>query len=270
MVNKKTILMILVAVIGASMIIGCGKSGDPETIIPRDVKTGKTFSNSNEMLTAVKAERPFEYDIVYEVTKDNPDAMKSYEKYNATTSDIFEKVKYVDKDGSVLSKEDFDKELAKMNLNGEYENLLTNYYQNIEKNDYKEAFGLIKPNSLYANIYGNRFEVFMNSQEQVKGIVRVTDVIPSEYKLVNEGEQTFLQITFRTTGFWIRQVLEGTPENVANNLEKKTTSSPTQNNQTNFGGDVNAPKMQWQYNASGKTIFRLINSDGKWFIYAQI
>ncbi|NTU61591.1 MAG: hypothetical protein HGA95_04630, partial [Caldiserica bacterium] len=115
MVNNKTILMTMAAIVAASMIAGCGKENDSEAITPRDAKTGKTFSNSNEMLAAVKAERPFEYDIVYEITKDNPEAMKSYEKYNSSTTDIFENVKYVGKEGSELSKENFDKELEKQN-----------------------------------------------------------------------------------------------------------------------------------------------------------
>lgn len=270
MVNNKTILMTMAAIVAASMIAGCGKENDSEAITPRDAKTGKIFSNSNEMLAAVKAERPFEYDIVYEITKDNPEAMKSYEKYNSSTTDIFENVKYVGKDGSELSKEDFDKELEKQNLKGEYQGLMANYYQDLEKNYYQEAFNMIQPNSPFAQIFGKRFEIFKNSQEQVKGIVRVTEVLPSEFKLIDEGGVTYIQVTFRTTGFWIRQVLEATPDKVIDNLEKKTMDAPSQNGQTNLGGSSNASKMQWQYNASGKTIFRLINSNGTWLIHAQI
>lgn len=270
MVNKKTILMAIAAFVTASMIAGCGNKDNTESFTPKDVKTGKTYTNTNEMLTAVKAERPFEYDIVYEVTKDNPDAMKSYEQYNSTTTDVFGNVKFVGKDGSTMSKEDFDKELEKQNLEGEYEDLMTQYYLDLEKNFYTEAFGMIKPDSPFAQIYGNRLEVFKSSQEQMKGMVRITDVLPSEFKLVDEGGVTYLQITFRTTGFWIRQVLESTPDNVIKNLEKKTTKAPSQVGSNNPANSNDAPRMQWQYNASGKTIFRLINSDGKWFIYAQI
>jgi hypothetical protein len=271
MVNSKPLLTVALVVILLGLLAACGKDNQSETLAPRDAKTGKTFQSTNEMLTEVKAQRPFEYDIVYEVTKDNPDAMMSYEKYNSTTQDSFDKPSFIDKEGSQISKEDFIITLETLNLKGDFENVLTLYYQNIEKGFYKEAFEFIQPKAPFSELFGNREEVFNNAQEQTKGIVRITDVLPSEFKIIEQGNINYVQVTFRLTGFWTRQVLEGPPDSITNSIEKKKVESPTPPANGQMPDIKNKqPKINWQYNASGKTIFRLINVNGKWLIYAQI
>lgn len=272
MVDRKSVLMIAIAfALTTTTFVACGSANNPEDLTPRDAKTGKTYKNTNEMLTQVKEQRPFEYDIVYEMTKDNPDAMKSYENYNATTADVFDAPSFIDKEGSSISKDDFGKILESMKFKGDFENSITFYFQNLEKGFYKEAFDLIMSNSPFSQIFGNRFEVYKNAQEQSKAIVRVTDVLPSEYKIIDQGGIVYLQVTFRLTGFWTRQVLESAPDNFLNNMEKKKVETPTQPKEGQIPNVArNTPKMDWQYNASGKTIFRLANVNGKWLIYAQI
>lgn len=271
MVDTKSALIKAITFLLTTTLVACGSVKNTEELTPRDPKTGKTFKNTNEMLVQVKQQRPFEYDIVYEVTKDNPQAMQSYEKYNATTTDAFESPKFIDKDGSDISRDDFVKILESVNLKGDFEKNIPEYYQNLERGFYKESFGLIQPKSPFSQIFGDRFEVYRNAQEQTKTIVRVTDVIPSEYKIIEQGGVTYMQVTFRLTGFWTRQVMESTPDSIVKNMEKKKVESPSQPKPgqipTNNG---NMPKIDWQYNASGKTIFRLVNVNGRWLIYAQI
>jgi hypothetical protein len=263
----------IIAIACIILLAGCGNSapGSPTENDgkPRDARTGKTFADKNELLEAVKAERPFEYQIVSEVTTENPKAMDSYLKYNSQTSDAFPQTRYLDFEGKETTREEFDAELAELKLSTDYGDVLTTYYQNIERNFFEESFKLIEPKASYSMIFGNRFEVFKSTQEQTKSVVRVTDVIPLEYRLVKQGEVCLVQITFRNTGFWVDSTLEGPPEDIQKEIAK---TRPSKLPEAPVGKPDKIEKviLDWQFRTSGTIRMRLANVGGAWLIHDQI
>lgn len=273
MENSKRAALIVFCLV---LLAGCGgntnKSASDE-ITPRDARTGKTYKDTNSMLEAVKEQRPQEYQVIYDVIKDNDTAKKSFELYNSQTTDQFPETTYVGFDGSQIDKEKFDQELANLKMNSSYSDVLPKYYQKIEAGFYDEAFKMIKPQSLFSQLFGNRIDVFANVNKQSRFTVRVSDFIPLEYKLVDEGGMKFVQVAYKTMGFWISSPLKNNPDEIQKQIQdsKSAEKQPTQlKDGSKPEISPQGPPPDWQYHASGKTIMRLIFDNGSWLIYAQI
>ena len=272
MENSKRAALIVFCLV---LLAGCGGNTNKsasDVITPRDARTGKTYKDTNSMLEAVKEQRPQEYQVIYDVVKDNDTAKKSFELYNSQTTDQFPEATYVGFDGNQIDKEKFDQELANLKMTSDYSDVLPQYYQKIEARYFDEAFKMIKPKSLFSQIFGNRLEVFSNAKKQSRMMVRVSDVVPLEYKLVDEGGMKFVQVSYKTMGFWICTPLENNPEEIQKQLQdtKGDQKMPTPAPGTKPEAPDKSIPQQWQYHASGKTIMRLIFDNGSWLIYAQI
>lgn len=279
MANYKTIL--IAACI--ALLAGCGggsqTSSEPEKITPKDARTGTTYESENKLLEAVKAERPFEYNVVYDVTKESPKAMDSYVKYNAATEDKFPKPVYVDFSGKEVSKEDFDKTLESKKLGKGYENIISDYFSNIELNNYDKAFALIQPKSNFLQAVGFDEKSFETSAKSIKAVSRVTDVLPVHYKLVDQGGILLMEVAFKTTAFWAPAVMEGVPEEMQKEIEKNNAQEmsriqgsnkpPTALKDVPKTGDSKKTEPDWNYHMSSVVRFRLVYQDGAWLINDQ-
>lgn len=280
MANYKTILIAACIVLLAGCGGGSQTSSEPEKITPKDARTGTTYESENKMLEAVKAERPFEYNVVYDVTKDNPKAMDSYVKYNADTEDKFPKPVYIDFSGKEVSKEDFDKTLESKKLGKGYENVISDYFSNIELGFYDKSFALIQPKSNFLQAVGFDEKSFESSAKSIKAVSRVTDVLPVHYKLVDQGGVLLMEVAFKTTAFWAPAIMEGVPEEMQKEIEKNNAQEmsriqgsnkpPTALKDAPKTGDSNKIETNWNYHMSSLVRFRLVYQDGAWLIHDQI
>ncbi len=280
MANYKSILIAACIV----LLAGCGSSqtgSEPEKITPKDAKTGTTYESQNKMLEAIKAERPFEYGVVYDVTKDNQKAMESYVKYNSATADEFPKPVYIDFSGNEVSKENFDKALETKKMGKGYENIISDYFSNIESGFYDKSFALIQPKSNFLQAVGYDEKTFESSMKSIKSVSRVTEVLPVHYKLVDQGGVLLMEVAFKTTAFWAPTVMEGLPEEMQKQIEKNNANemNKTQNSKTPPGslktpsksdGASKQAEIDWNYHMSNIVKFRLIYQDGAWLIHDQI
>lgn len=280
MANYKSILIAACIV----MLTGCGgaaqTSPEPEKITPKDARTGTTFETQNKLLEAVKAQRPFEYDVVFSVTKDSQKAMDSYVKYNASTNDEFPKPVYVDFSGREISKEDFDKVLESRKLGQGYENVITDYFKNIELGLYEKSFAMVEPKSNFQQSVGYDEKSFESSAKSIKAVSRVTDVLPIHYKLVDQGGVLLMEVAFKTMAFWAPSVMEGLPDEMqkqiekdnANEMNRQLSSNKPPSELTtppNADGSTKKVETDWNYHMSNSVKFRLVYQGGSWLIHDQ-
>lgn len=266
MVYTKTVAVIaalfLIAVFGSC---SCSSVNAPKDRF-EDERTGKTYSDTTELLEERKADNPNEFRVVSEIAKDEPSALVAYGKAFETEGKIDKPAPplYFDENGQEIKKEDFIKKVSEKAGEG-FEQVAQDYYKFLSESKFKEAFDLVSPKGSFSKVFFGSFDTYKTQQDSLRSTTRFVEAFVTDYKLTPQNYPDYtIDVYFKVLGFFRNQpeIKEpgkpGLPDDSAANTPPKKTPEQAKEEMEKLG---------WDFRYSGVSKFTLAFVGGKWLIH---
>ncbi len=253
-------------ILAAVMLASCGQAKPVDRY--KDPQTGKSYPDTVSLLEDKKKDSPHEYDIVYELSKEEPKAFEIYASaIDAGVVQTPKETLYFDDKGNEIEKGVFIKSLG---LPDGFENVVQNYYDLLSRQEFAKCFEMIDPKGPLMGRFDNKFDIYNAQQLSSRLDLRVVSSDITDYRMQSLGDGSkMIEVYFRVLGFFKPAIPydPNPPRNGQETMSDPNSGKPVPPPQPT--GDSGAMDLNWEYRYSGVSRMTLSCSSGKWMIYDQ-
>lgn len=265
MVYTKTAAVALALI----MVVSLGACGDAPKDRFEDDRTGKTYSDTTELLTERKTENPNEFRVVTELAKEDPIALEAYGKAFENKEKIVAPAPtlYFDENGQEIKKETFLEKIKQNKANEGFEEAIKSYYQFLSESKFEEAFKLVNAKSPFSKTFFDNLDVFKTQQESSRNVIRYVEAYVTDCRLTMQSYPDFtIDAYFKVLGFFRNSPEIKKPEgdNIPGQDPKRIMEDPKK---TPEEIKQEMGKLGWDFRYSGISKFTLAYIGGKWLIH---
>lgn len=265
MVYTKTAAVILALIMVASL----GACGDTPKDRFEDDRTGKTYSDTTELLTERKTENPNEFRVVTELAKEDPIALEAYGKAFEDKDKIVAPAPalYFDENGQEIKKEKFLEKIKENNAGEGFEEAIKKYYQFLSESKFEEAFKLVNAKSPFSKTFFDNLDVFKTQQESTRNAIRYVEAYITDCKLTTQSYPVFtIDVYFKILGFFRNSpVIEKPQGDNAPGQDPKRMMEDPKKKPEDLKKEME--KLGWDFRYSGVSKLTLAYIGGKWLIH---
>jgi hypothetical protein len=252
-------------ILATVLLVSCGQAKPVDRY--KDPQTGKSYPDTVSLLEDKKKDNPHEYDVVYELSKEEPKAFEIYASaIDAGVVQTPKETLYFDDKGNEIAKDVFIKTLE---FPDGFENVVQNYYDFLSRQEFAKCFGMIDPKGPLMARFENKFDIYSAQQLSSRLDLRVVSSDINDYRMQSLGDgNKMVEVYFRVLGFF-KPVIPYDPNPPRNGQETMSNPGEKPTPPPQPTGDSGAMDLNWEYRYSGVSKMVLSYSSGKWMIYDQ-
>jgi hypothetical protein len=265
MVYSKTVTIAMALI----LVAGLGACGEAPKDRFEDDRTGKTYSDTTELLAERKTENPNEFRVVTELANEEPQALEAYVKAFENKENIAKPAPtlYFDESGEEVDKVNFLAKLKEKQAGDGFEEVVKNYFMFLSESKFEDAFSLINKKSPFTKIFFDDFKTYKTQQESSRNTIRYVESFITDCKLTPQSYPVFtIDVYFKTLSFFRKSQEIKNPEGGNDpGQDPKRMMEELKKSPEQMKNEIE--KIGWDFRYSGVSKFTLAYIGGKWLIY---
>jgi|GEM_PF-1880710 len=252
----RTVIVCLCAI----LLVSCG--GGPRVATPSDdadiPRLDNKLTNADKnYLQDLKTKNPEDYDLLYELSKDDDDLMIDFIDSESKREDIT--TEYRGEDGKTLG--NIEEFLTVYSVDVNPSDATREFYGYIKSNEFEKAFAMLHPDGLEKQKYKDNINAFVSSWRGMSNGMRYKDVNVYGLSTYRVGDAPAVEAVYSIWGFFA-------PTDIQKDAPGSTFMPPTGMDETEGEKKESDAISLWDYRESGKASMILMPHQGKWLIYA--